>query len=159
MSGGRLRGDRGAAVIEAALVLPVVITFVTALFDFGLVALQTSQATSAAADGAREAILRPTACTNTSTSADCTKIRAAATRHLAGQAVTDFEVRCLGPEGAAVACSPAGGGRDRVVTTVKWRYRPVTFVGAVLGERTIRGTSATVTVGLPVGTPAAASAA
>lgn len=49
----RARGDRGVALVEAVFVLPVVITVVFAIFEFGLLFAAQSTTNSATRDGVR----------------------------------------------------------------------------------------------------------
>lgn len=53
------RGDEqdGTALLQAAFVIPIFVLFLLGLVDLGLGVFQTSQATSAAADGARAGIV------------------------------------------------------------------------------------------------------
>lgn len=52
---GRTRGDRGAALVEAAIVTPVLLLLVFGLFEMGLLFRDYLGATAAASDGARTA--------------------------------------------------------------------------------------------------------
>ena len=49
----RARGDRGVALVEAVFVLPVVLTVVFAIFEFGLLFAAQSTTNSATRDGVR----------------------------------------------------------------------------------------------------------
>ena len=63
----RLRSDRGAAIIETALTLPLVLLVAVGIFEFGR-AYQTSQVlTNAAREGARVAVLPNAAASAAST--------------------------------------------------------------------------------------------
>ncbi|MCU1448137.1 MAG: hypothetical protein JWP02_307, partial [Acidimicrobiales bacterium] len=53
----RLTGERGATIVEAAFVLPLLFFLVLTMVDLGMWGFQTSQATSAARDGARVGII------------------------------------------------------------------------------------------------------
>lgn len=158
------RSERGVTVVEFALALPVFFALVLALLDLGNAFLQTSQATSAAADGARVAIVLPDSGTGK-------VIKQAAT---AGTPANDaikraVRARVVGKDipdsGIVVMCSPPGGTpsagycssssldrqRDKVVVQVQWTWTPLTFVGQALPVQTIKGRSTMALVFIPTG--------
>ncbi len=51
----RLRGDRGATLVEAAIVTPVLLLFIFGIFEFGFAFRDYLSVASATRDGAREA--------------------------------------------------------------------------------------------------------
>ena len=53
----RLRGDDGAVLVEAALVLPIILFVMLGMTEYSVAELQANQASSAARDGARVGIL------------------------------------------------------------------------------------------------------
>jgi hypothetical protein len=55
--GKRLRGERGAEIIEMALVTPIFLIIIAAMFDFGFLFRNWEVATNAAREGARIGLL------------------------------------------------------------------------------------------------------
>ena len=55
MIGRRLRNDRGQAAVELALVLPVLLIVLYAIFQFGQVYVQYQEVSAATSEGARQA--------------------------------------------------------------------------------------------------------
>ena len=55
--GRRLRGERGAEIIEMALVTPIFLIIIAAMFDFGFLFRNWEVATNAAREGARIGLL------------------------------------------------------------------------------------------------------
>jgi Flp pilus assembly protein TadG len=147
--GRRLAGDDGAFLAEAALVLPVLLFLVMALFDLSLVELKSSQLASAARDGARAgSVDYLNADTATYSGGSCAaapaapasfaKICAAVTGRLAGSTVNNIAVRCYDGLGDTATdqrqCSAAnyeagGGDPMTMVVTVTTTYRSVTYAG------------------------------
>jgi Flp pilus assembly protein TadG len=151
----RARNDRGAVIVEAALVLPLFIAVILGLIDLGYAVFQTSQATNAARDGARAAILSYGQA-DVSGSSDNARVVAQVKGRLAGQTVKSIKVSCLsGQSGSTtVACADASPNSDRIRVAVSWTYTPLTPAGAVVGTITISGTATMGIVGSPQ-TPAA----
>jgi Flp pilus assembly protein TadG len=136
----RLQGDDGGALIEVALVLPLVLTLLMVVLDFGLLELKQSQLTSAARDGARAGIISwqdanagtysGGACPSTPTS--FAGICTAARKRLAGSTATSLTVRCYkGTTTTEVACSSsvASPGQDTMLVTMTYTYSPFSAVG------------------------------
>jgi Flp pilus assembly protein TadG len=65
--GRRLRGERGAEIIEMALVTPIFLVIIAAMFDFGFLFRNWEVATNAAREGARIGLLPSYKCDGTST--------------------------------------------------------------------------------------------
>ena len=65
--GRRLRGERGAEIIEMALVTPIFLIIIAAMFDFGFLFRNWEVATNAAREGARIGLLPSYKCDGTST--------------------------------------------------------------------------------------------
>jgi Flp pilus assembly protein TadG len=143
----RWRADAGAAVVETAFVLPVFFALILGLVDLGLAVFQNSQASSAARDGARVAILSY-AHADVTGSADRTTIEREIRRRLAGQNVDTVTVQCLDTNGATETCANADESADRVKVTVSWAFRPLGFLGAA-APHTISGASTMALVGKP----------
>lgn len=144
-SAGRRR-ESGTTIVEAAFAIPIFVLVLLGLVDIGLGVFQTSQATSGASDGARVAIIWPTDSTDLDTHFD--KIRAAVRGRLVGQTIPDRDItiKCSNSEEPKLSqdncTSPAlNPHRDRVQVTVKWPWRPVSFVGAALPAQNIEGTT------------------
>lgn len=150
----KLRQDAGVLVVEAAFAFPIFLLLLFGIVDLGFAEFQTSQATSAARDGARVAILSYTNADNTS-SADYDRIRTQVMGRLVGQSVQSITVTCLdGLTGSTTqSCSTATPDQDRVRVTVTWSYNPLTPVMAAVGVRTISGTATMAILGLPTGLP------
>jgi Flp pilus assembly protein TadG len=146
----RVNNDRGAVIVEAALVLPLFIAVILGLIDFGYAVFQTSQATSAARDGARTAILSYSHA-DVAGSADNTAVVSQVKGRLAGQAVQNITVSCLsGQSGSTtLTCTDATPNRDRIKVAVRWAYTPLTPAGAAVGTITISGTATMGIVGAP----------
>lgn len=140
----RRRSRRGATIIEAAFALPILLTMVMALADFGIGVLQTSQVTSAAADGARAALIwrggtdQPDVVGTPSHG----RIEQAVAGRLIGRTFT-FEARCVTPASATVACRLANAEVDRIRVTVWSKFRPVSPLGHVIAGDLIVTNSAT----------------
>jgi Flp pilus assembly protein TadG len=158
-AGRRRRGDRGAILVEAALVLPTLLLLVLGLADLANLSLQHSQASSTARDGARTAILHYECADSTvgacSTSTDQAAVTDAVTRRLAAKPGVAVTVRCLdGGTLSAEPCIHAAVDTDLVEVTVSWPMRPLSFVGAGFTPSTISASSRMAIVGLPLTTPA-----
>ena len=126
--------ERGASLLEAAFAIPIFFVFLLAFVDLGLGVLQTSQATSAASDGARAGIIDPT---------DTAGIEAAVKKRLAGARVDSVTVTCLKPGGTSVGCSSTDldPETDQIRVVVKWRWKPVGPVGHAFPVQDIVGSS------------------
>ncbi|MBI2705980.1 MAG: pilus assembly protein [Actinobacteria bacterium] len=135
----RMRGDGGAAVVEAAFAMPLVLSLVMALIDFGFVELKTSQLSSAARDGARKGIVTSyttaagsvsggAACP--STSSDFASICTAARSRLAGTSLDSITVQCRqGISTTPMACGSAVRGVDSIYVSVSLTHSPLTIIG------------------------------
>lgn len=156
---GAGRSQTGTTMLEAALVMPIFVVLVLGLVDIGLGVFQTSQATSAAADGARAGIIwdeNATAIDVVGTH-EHAKIAEAVAGHLVGKEHT-FVVSCVTPTGATVGCSNADPDSDRVKVEVSWRYTPFSPMGHVVaGNRYIRAEATMSIIRLPDGMAAAPS--
>ncbi|MEO6628374.1 MAG: TadE family protein [Aquihabitans sp.] len=118
-------------IIEAAIAVPILFFTLLGLIDIGLAMLQTSQATSAAADGARAGVIwRPDQDMRT-------KIEAAVRRRLPGQATEPIEISCISPDGSPFGTGLAGCNLAstkqpqlyRVKVKVRWKWEPLTPIG------------------------------
>jgi Flp pilus assembly protein TadG len=142
--------DDGATVVETALVVPLLFLMVFGLVDLGLWVFDATQASEAARDGARTAIL-DYAAADVPGSADSASVYAAATRHVDAPDAT-VAVRCLHGDATSVVCAQAVAGEDRIEVSVAWERKTLTFVGDLLGPsaRRVSATSAMSIAGRPV---------
>jgi Flp pilus assembly protein TadG len=144
------RRQGGTAVLEAALALPIFITFLLGVVDIGLGVFQTSQATSAAADGARAGIIRYTHADEVG-SDDYQAIDAAVRARLVGQSYELYPApTCVRPNNATVACAAANPDVDRLRVNVRWQLHPISPVGKALAGQYVSGTATMGLVGQPV---------
>lgn len=146
MRRARGRADRGAVIVEFALVIPILMLLLLALADFALAELSDAAGSNAAREGARVGILYydGAAGTTGSTSPNYVKISAAVSDKLAGnvKGAPVVTVRCLNPDGtprpSSGSCSTVGTdqvdvGRDLIEVSVRWE-RKGGFTGFI-GER------------------------
>jgi len=141
-----LGDDRGAVIVELAIVIPVLLLFVFGLIDVGLLAFGRTQSAAAARDGARAALVDFDQ-VDIVGSANNARVKAAATAHLDVRSPA-VAVRCLNSAGGAIACSTATATVDRVELTVSWDRSSITFVGAIIGQsQHISSTAAMVVAG------------
>lgn len=142
-SGRTRRRERGATLIEAAFAVPIFLTIMMGLIDLGVGVLQTSQVSGAAADGARSAIIwtsgpKP----DVAGSAAHDRVREAVAGRLMGRDFT-FEVRCVTPSDAVVACSAANPDRDLIRVSVHTEFQPVSPLGHNVAAGKMLSSSAT----------------
>lgn len=134
----RRRQERAAALLEVAFTLPVLLLAILGFVDLGMAVLQSSQSSSAAADGARVGIIRHELA-DVAASADRLAIEAAVRSRLVGQEVDEITVACVRPTGAAVACTQADPDVDRLRVTVAWVFRPISPMGHAIPARVLTG--------------------
>jgi Flp pilus assembly protein TadG len=149
----RLERDGGAIVLEAALVVPIFLTLLMTLLDYGSLELRQAQVSSAARDGARTGIVNWTDAnigSGTYSGGSCPAVSATASARyvavcsavlarLAGTPVTGITVRCLRgatnvviSSTAAVQCNETGlpvRGVDLLEVSVSYTYSPVSIPG------------------------------
>ncbi len=126
---------RGVTIVETAIVLPLFLTMVFGFIDVGLAVFQTSQATSAAADGARAGILWEPDSPQEAAIEDAVRGR------LVGQDVGSIDITCLTETGTAIACAGVNPDSGFVRVEVSWPYEPLSFVGAAFPDQDISGTA------------------
>jgi Flp pilus assembly protein TadG len=149
----RRRGERGATIVEAAFVIPLLFLFVLTMVDLGQWAFQTSQATSAARDGARAGIINyATADTG---GADFTTIQNSVKARLGGTPGSiQVNVKCVPPDSSTAlnnGCGSAVAGCDRIMVTVTWNRAALSpIIGKLFGAATVTGQTAMVIAGAPV---------
>lgn len=139
-------------VVEAAFALPILLLFMFGLADIGMWVFNGNQASNAARDGARIAILAYNQA-DVSGSADETAIVDAIDAHLPGRTITaaDVAIQCLDPDGHTVACATARVDKDRIQVAVDWSWNLVTPIAGIFGTTRgdVTGTSTMTIVGLP----------
>ena len=152
----RLRRDeRGVTVVEAAFVIPLLFLFIFALIDIGLWVFETSQASSAARDGARAGIVLKLAGTTSASgvAANETAIRDAVKARLSEDRITSdnqIDITCLSTTNVTIDCDDVIDGTSRLRVEVEWDRSFLTFVGGVFGgKQTITGKATMVVVGRP----------
>ncbi len=148
-------GERGVTVVEAAFALPILLTFIFGLVDLGMWTFNVNQATNAARDGAREAILSHVGADVPGSTAE-RAVLDAVDAHL-DRDVEHVDISCVDPDGNTLTtCAGARVDVDRIRVEVEWHWQLVTPIAAILGydEGRAHG-SATMTV---VGSPLAGAA-
>lgn len=175
------RSERGATVVEAAFVLPILMVCIFGLVDLGMWTFNSNQATNAAKDGARIGIVQHrVACDkdgdgvvddgdgvdeahewcgvdeaySIAWNRAIGRIEAKLDRDLDATNVT---ITCESPAGATKACWSATVDVDRVRVAVDWTWDLLTPVSSVVGvdEGAATGVATMTIVGKPVGTPRA----
>jgi Flp pilus assembly protein TadG len=149
------RPQRGALMVETALVLPLLILTMLGGVDLGMWVFQRTQAASAARSGARVGILRFRHADQAYTADETAILRAVAR----DADTTNFstEIRCVGP-GDTISlpggCQSASVvGPDRILVRVTWERPAVTPLTKMLFGATQRvsGTAVMVIHGRPSG--------
>lgn len=158
------RGERGAVLVEAALVFPIVFVLISGLIDLGYWAYENAQVANAARDGARVAMLDFTTALPPSTadgsfaSSDVLApgsaqqlIQSAIASHLAGRAFTATVACYAAGTNTPVSggCANAAPGTDEVSVTVTTARPSYSFIGPRFGSSSITETSTLVIVGEP----------
>lgn len=122
----RERDDRGAAAVEFALVVPLLLMLVFGIVDFGYMINRSSMVNNAARDAAREGSLH-------GTQADIT---ATATSSLGGVPNTTISVSCSKPDGTTCGASydtdAASGGTS--VVTISYEHQMITPISFIFGD-------------------------
>ena len=136
-SSRRRVGEQGASAVEFALVLPVLVTIVGAIIDFGFIFAQQITFNTAARDAARSAVVKDFSGSRLTCAQIATRARAGATTTAGavGANPTQVAVTVTGNGGS---CSLAAGSTSPSGTTV--------YPCAGSGESTATSTSTTVTI-------------
>jgi hypothetical protein len=146
----RARGrEGGLGTVEAALALPIFLVVMLGFVDLGLGVFQSSQVTSAAADGARVGMVRHSRA-DVASSNDRQAIEQAIHARLPGQAVQTITVACIRPGGTTVTCNDAEPSEDRLRVSVSWQYEPISPLASAVGGRVLTGTATMGIVEQPV---------
>lgn len=134
---GRCRGDSGAALVEAAFTLPIILTFILGAFDLAFTELRYGTINSAARDGARVAILGAPK-TVAFSDASCTTVDSrmnnickAVVARTAGTTPSMVRVRCYNGGLSTSPIGPCGLAKSNwtVEIAIEWTSRPLSFVG------------------------------
>jgi Flp pilus assembly protein TadG len=144
--------ERGVALVEAAFAIPIFLLMLLGFLDLGTAALQTSQATSGAADGARTAIVAH-ARADVVGSPNRIAIERSVRSHLVGQQVDEITVTCLTSDIVAVSCAAADPDTARIRVTVSWRYQPLSPFGKALASQTVKGSATMAIIRQPIDPP------
>lgn len=149
------RDDRGVTIVETAFALPILFMFVMGLADLGIWTFNANQATNAARDGARAAIIDYRYAddpTHESYQAVVERIE----QRLAGRSlsVENVEVSCVRADGGT-GCAGAHADRDQIRVEVDWTWDLVTPVAGIIGldEGEASGVATMTIVGKPGVTP------
>ena len=141
--------ERAATLLEVALTLPVLMLSILGFVDLGMAVFQSSQASSAAADGARVGIVRYKQA-DVANSADRVSIESAVRGKLVGQKVDAITVACIGPTGATVVCALADPEVDRLRVTASWAFRPLSPMGHAIPSKILTGRATMSLIDQPV---------
>lgn len=164
---GSRREEKGAVLVEAALVFPIVFVLLSALIDLGFWTYENSQVANAARDGARVAMLNYvgasttpsfTQSTTLSGAPDDLAIQQAIASHLAGRpfsAVVTCYAYNNGGTPTSETCSNATLGVDEISVAVTTARPSYSFIGPRFGSSSITETATLVIVGLPTAQAAA----
>jgi Flp pilus assembly protein TadG len=123
--GGKRTDQRGAAAVEFALVVPLLLMLVFGIVDFGYMVNRVSLVNNAARDAAREGSLAGTQASITAT----------ATAALDGVPGTTVTVSCTKPDGSACATYDAdatSGGTT--VVTINYEHEMITPIAFIFGD-------------------------
>jgi len=140
----RLRGDSGVTAVEFSFVVFIIILITLAGIDIGLWVFQKSEASQAAREAARVAMISPPTTLGAQTSG---AIYDAAIREIESN-LPEFSVSvsCADTAGDDITDGAQCGVGDLVTVTVQWHRDPLTFVGAT---DTVSGSSTRTVVELP----------
>ncbi len=127
------RSDRGQALVEAALVLPLLIVLMVGLFDLGRAVYADSTLSNAARVGSRVAIVNQ----NVSQIQDAAATKAAALDLLPADVSVSFRSN---PTDPTSTCSPMRIGCVAFVT-VTYQYHPAVPIEGLVGPIVLKSTS------------------
>lgn len=137
------RDERGQAIVETALVLPILILVLLGLFDFGRAVYAFNAISNAARDGARLAIVDQRSDANGVSLAAIEAAEQATALGLDPADPNQVRVRYLTPDLSAT-CPAAWSSWQGCVAEVRVQYqwRAITpIVGAILGPITLSSTT------------------
>lgn len=127
------RRDGGVTIVEAAFALPILFMFILGLADLGMWTFNANQATNAARDGARAAIVDHRFADDP-TSATFEAVVERIESRLAGRSLTvqNVQIACVRADGGT-GCLGAHPDRDQIRVQVDWSWDLVTPVAALIG--------------------------
>lgn len=139
--------DTGATAVETAIVLPIILTLVFGMIDFGLWAFNSAQATQSAREASRVAMIRPPTPGSVTLDEDEDEVDAADrdVYEAANRGVV------FGPANVSSACTPDCQYGSRVTITSEWQFTFLTPVGPLITGDTsgqVTGTSTRHIVGV-----------
>lgn len=114
----RRRGERGAAAVEFALILPIFLMLLFGIIDFGYMINRASIINNAARDAVREA----------SVGGSEADVRNAAATSLSGVPNATVAVSCKSAAGGACVYADRISG-DRAVVSISYQHKMLTPVG------------------------------
>lgn len=140
----RVRNDAGTTVIELALVIMIILTIGLGAVDFGLWMFQKSEASQAAREASRIAMIQLPVNLGAQTTG---AVYDASVAELES-GLSDFSVNvtCADASGTDIADAADCVTGDLVTVTVQWHRDPLTFVGVT---DTVTGSSTRTVVGVP----------
>lgn len=143
MRTARHRGERGQAIVETALVLPILMLILLGLFDFGRAVYAFNTISNAARDGARIAIVDQRSDPDGVSLAAIEAANQATALGLDPADPNQIRVRYLKPD-LSDACPAAWPSWQGCVAEIRVQYqwRAITpIVGAILGPITLSSTT------------------
>lgn len=117
------RDQQGAAAVEFALVVPILLMLLFGIMDFGYLINRSSMVTNAARDGAREASL----------GASVDEVRAVSMGSVTGFPGVSVDVTCEKRGGGHCSYGDHESG-DYAVVTVNYEHDTITPIGMFLGS-------------------------
>lgn len=146
------RSERGAALAEAAIILPLLFLLVFGLLDLGHWEFQTTQAAAAARDGARAGLMAYKTGEGTTAAPGGTgfaTIDSAVAARLDGQSYS-LSVGCVGAaDETSKPCATAQPDVDRITVRVTWSRSALTPVTAAFGVQQVSGKAVMRVLGAP----------
>ena len=126
-----MRSERGAALVEFALVVPLLMMMMCATIDFGLTVYTLNNLTAAAREGGRFAAVQDAASWTSGTAATATNLRVYNYIKGMNNGLTQAQVQAL----ISVAKDPT----TQIITVqiTGYPYKPVTPLSTLLGLQTI----------------------
>ena len=149
----RVRREKGASLVEAAIALPVVLVMMFGVIDGARYIADTNAVTSASHEGARYGSSVGLGPSGNYRFVECDAIRDAALAVTASSSIDASDITVeydRGPETAVFAICPIGASPDakivregdRVIVTVTKSFTPISpLVGDIFGPLTIASTS------------------
>lgn len=127
------RRDGGVTIVEAAFALPILFMFILGLADLGMWTFNANQATNAARDGARAAIIDHRFADDPTSETFEAVVERIESR-LAGRSLTvqNVAIDCVRADGGT-GCEGAHPDRDQIRVRVDWSWDLITPIAAVIG--------------------------